>query len=343
MKSLEQQFAELLSTIPQVAEQQGLTPLEVTEQWVKSQPAERRRVAKQLLHSWALEDQLPEQRPSSEQVNEAWARLREQLRHASTDEYRGVNASASRHKYIRWSLALAVAIAFVALAYVLGYTLGSKELQFLRIHHHSPIPREITLADGTKVWVGRGAVFEYPTSFSATHRRVELIKGQAYFDVQKDPERPFSVSTPRFIVYVEGTAFNIHSAPSQSVLSVQEGHLRVESRGLRFRALYLSTLQQLTLTDTTRYTHSLQDENYLAWKTGVLSFRDTPLLQLLDVLSSYYEAPIKAPKLHSRCALTVTFNHLSLEEALSIIDQLTEGTHERTPEQGYRLSPRRCP
>ena len=343
--TLDQQFIELLSDLPKVAEQRGVEPSVIIEQWVETQDADARRAAEQLAQSWIVVHHLPEAQSAQAETEQAWLRFKDRWSTSASSLQplrSGTFYVLLRHKYVRWGFALAASLVFVGLVYLLQHFLSSKDPQFVRIHHTALMPKEIVLSDGTKIWLKMGTVFEYPTTFSSDARRVELVKGQAYFDVHRDELRPFNVMTPRFVVYVEGTAFDIQSEMQQSVLSVQEGRVRVESRDLRFRALHLRAQQQLTLTDTTRYTRSLQDKNYLAWKTGVLSFQNTPLRQVLFVLSSYYQTSLEVVSVNSRCALTVTFNNLNLEEALALIVQLTEGTQVSLPEGGYRLTPKRC-
>ncbi|WP_449435350.1 FecR family protein [Pedobacter steynii] len=64
------------------------------------------------------------------------------------------------------------------------------------------------MSDGTKVKLNAGSTFTYPEVFSASSREVTL-KGEGFFEVQKNPKRPFLVHTDKFIVKVLGTVFNV--------------------------------------------------------------------------------------------------------------------------------------
>ena len=65
------------------------------------------------------------------------------------------------------------------------------------------------LPDHSVVWLNAGSTLRYPTTFKKDNRLVEL-KGEAYFEVQADKDRPFYVNTPNGLsVYVYGTKFNV--------------------------------------------------------------------------------------------------------------------------------------
>ena len=67
------------------------------------------------------------------------------------------------------------------------------------------------LPDGSVVWLNAGTTLRYPTVFKKDNRSVEL-KGEAYFEIQADQERPFYVNTQNGLsVYVYGTKFNVNA------------------------------------------------------------------------------------------------------------------------------------
>ena len=89
----------------------------------------------------------------------------------------------------------------------------------------------LTLADGTKVWLNAMSELRYPVAFGEGVREVEL-KGEAYFEVEKNEGKPFIVKTDEFNVRVLGTSFNI-SAYLDSPLAhttLCSGHVRINDR-----------------------------------------------------------------------------------------------------------------
>ncbi|WPV02898.1 FecR family protein [Mucilaginibacter sp. cycad4] len=69
---------------------------------------------------------------------------------------------------------------------------------------------KIQLPDGSRVWLNMGSRLTYSNDFGTDQRRVSLV-GEAFFDVVKDPQRPFVVTTPTISIRVLGTKFNVRS------------------------------------------------------------------------------------------------------------------------------------
>jgi transmembrane sensor len=75
---------------------------------------------------------------------------------------------------------------------------------------------KIQLPDGTQVWLNSGSKISYGNDFTGSMRQVNL-KGEAFFDVVKDPARPFIIHTDAIDITVLGTAFNVRSYPDEKV------------------------------------------------------------------------------------------------------------------------------
>ncbi|TCC97084.1 FecR family protein [Pedobacter hiemivivus] len=71
--------------------------------------------------------------------------------------------------------------------------------------------RKIKLSDGSIVWLNSNSTLSYPEKFGAAKRQVELIDGEAYFDIHHDTQKPFQVKAGKTLTNVLGTAFNISS------------------------------------------------------------------------------------------------------------------------------------
>jgi Fe2+-dicitrate sensor, membrane component len=78
---------------------------------------------------------------------------------------------------------------------------------------------EVNLPDNSKVWLNAGSSLKYPTRFTKGSRKVTL-QGEAFFEVESDPENPFTVHTARVDVRATGTAFNVEAYPKDSMTSV---------------------------------------------------------------------------------------------------------------------------
>ena len=89
---------------------------------------------------------------------------------------------------------------------------------------------QLTLADGTKVWLNASSSLRYPVSFSGKERKVELT-GEAYFEVARNEGMPFHVQAGNIDVEVLGTHFNINSYKDERAVktTLLEGSVKVSS------------------------------------------------------------------------------------------------------------------
>lgn len=151
---------------------------------------------------------------------------------------------------------------------------------------------ELTLTDGTKVWLNAKTTFTFPNKFTADGRNVTL-DGEGYFDVTKDPQKPFIVKTKQYDIKVLGTEFNVtaYSASSSFETSLIKGAVEVSS----------STSQaKMTLQPNTRtYVENgilkkgaIEHETYFLWKEGLICFYDEPVDKMIEKLELYYDVKI---------------------------------------------------
>ena len=125
--------------------------------------------------------------------------------------------------YTRRLLYRAVGIAAM-LALVLGFSLSllvSEEEEVGLVSFTAPVGQkaEVSLPDGTKVWLNSGSTLTYSTDYAKDRRSVKL-NGQAFFDVVQDSKRQFDVSVGDVKVLVHGTAFDVNGYGDHSELEV---------------------------------------------------------------------------------------------------------------------------
>ncbi len=120
-----------------------------------------------------------------------------------------------------WIVALCTAVAAIAIiacVYYLPVTGTNKDLQNTQaknqISTKNGSKTSLVLPDGTKVWLNSGSQLDYDKNYGNKLREVSLI-GEAYFDVVKNPERPFLIHTRKMDIKVIGTAFNVKCYPGE--------------------------------------------------------------------------------------------------------------------------------
>ena len=151
---------------------------------------------------------------------------------------------------------------------------------------------QITLQDGTTVWLNAKSTLTYPSRFAGKERKVTLT-GEAYFDVAKNPRKPFLVSTQNIQLKVLGTQFNVRDYPNadRSKVSLLEGSVEID-RGSK-GALMLKPGEEVTMQGGNMSISAIVNPNYFLWKDGIYSFDNESLLEILQKLQLYYDVTIK--------------------------------------------------
>ncbi len=154
------------------------------------------------------------------------------------------------------------------------------------------IPKqEVTLPDGSHVWLRQGSTLDYPQTFTGTERRVRL-QGEAYFEVAHLDSQPFRVELPDGgLVEVLGTQFNIRQDEKQNSVLVRSGRVRFYTAGgnVVLHACEKATYQ---LPGNTVQATQVSTFNELAWQAGGLEFVKTPLSTVVSDLEQYYQVKI---------------------------------------------------
>jgi transmembrane sensor len=151
---------------------------------------------------------------------------------------------------------------------------------------------KLELSDGTKVWLNASSSITFPTSFAVNERKVS-IKGEVYFEVAKDKNRPFTVSVKDVEVKVLGTHFNINSYDDESEINTTllEGSVLV---GKKDKKVLLKPGQQAEIKNTGAVAVKQLNnfDEVMAWKKGMFYFNNASLETVLRQLSRWYDVDI---------------------------------------------------
>ncbi len=152
----------------------------------------------------------------------------------------------------------------------------------------------ITLSDGTNVWLNARTKIVYPAVFDKSARKV-TVDGEAYFDVAKDKKRPFIVETGKCDMEVLGTKFNVegYSDKDDFEVTLMEGSVRVASRiGLGDTLTLKPDSKACLQKDGKLKVVSVDDYNPYRWKEGLICFRNESFLSIMNDLEKYFGVSI---------------------------------------------------
>lgn len=163
----------------------------------------------------------------------------------------------------------------------------------IQVYNTVTVPRggeyKLVLSDGSIIWVNSESEITYPVTFSANKREITL-KGEAFFEIQKDSKRPFIVKTNQFDIRVTGTQFNVRSYP-QDVPSatLTEGSIQLEQSN---HITHLVPGQQASLINGEIQIQKVDLEEAVAWRYEAFCFKQRPLESLLNEIARWYDIEI---------------------------------------------------
>lgn len=147
----------------------------------------------------------------------------------------------------------------------------------------------ITLPDGTNVWLNARTSLKYPTMFSKKNRQV-ILDGEAYFDVARDEKKPFIVQTDKYNVEVLGTKFDVdaYAETGEFETTLMSGSVKVASVNDPAQELMLKPNNKVYLQDGKLLVTSVSDYNPYRWKEGLICFKDATFTSIMKEFEKYY-------------------------------------------------------
>ncbi|OLU23041.1 hypothetical protein BVH03_22650 [Pseudomonas sp. PA15(2017)] len=244
----------------------------------------------------------------------------------------GSLATPRRFKPCRKLFAASAVAACLALVMVGGTLLGVvPDGRALLADHHTQRAEHkiIDLADGSQAELD--ADTRLSVDFSAAQRRLELADGAAIFHVQHDTTRPFVVHAANMTVTAVGTVFEVRHLAAGISVTCTEGVVEVrQGDGTRqrikageqivYNAMGAGPLQRI---DSARE---------LAWRKGVMAFRNRPLQELVHELNRYHQGRIViASDRVAQMPVSGVFHLNRVDEALRHIEQALQLSATRLP------------
>jgi len=188
---------------------------------------------------------------------------------------------------------------------------------------------KVELADGSQIQLNVNSKLIYPNHFGDNKRLVKL-KGEAFFNIKRDTSKPFIIESGKTLIKVLGTSFNIRNITgNQTLVSVNTGvvSFKVKNNGqeiiLKKGQVGLFKDNQLTLLNK-------PNRNCDSWRTGSLSFKNTPFIQVLEDIERLYKVKFKNEnKKLENLKLTIDFNNYDLDKVLKQLELLIQANIEK--------------
>ena len=241
-------------------------------------------------------------------------------------------------QWVRYAAAVA-AVLIIAGALWFQKGLFFKDTDWQVAENNSTEKQEITLPDGSQVWLKKGAQLRYPKTFAAGKRAVYL-RGTAFFSVTHNPAQVFEVnSNSAERVTVLGTAFEVQFNENQPEYSVQVQQGKVRFEGTSEKNMLLTAGQKAVFNRQSAQMRAVQaDANALFWQNGMLVFDRTPLKAVFAQIEQLYHVKINLKNQEiGDCLLSATFPQPDAAALLRSIAQLYQMKLAEIGDNAYQL------
>lgn len=152
---------------------------------------------------------------------------------------------------------------------------------------------QVTLPDGSQVWLNASSSLRYPAAFTGAVRKVELT-GEAYFEIAKNAGKPFLVQVEEMEVEVLGTHFNIMAYEDEEVVktTLLEGAVKVKRHGTAGKLLPGQGASLNRQSGVLEFLKEVNTEEAVAWKNGFIQFEGNDIRSAMRQIARWYDVEV---------------------------------------------------
>lgn len=218
--------------------------------------------------------------PEEIDVDRAWEKILSGITEGNPTSIKKTN-----RPYLK--IAAAITLILGVSAAVLYITRTSRSEYVVLSTGEKDAVKEISLPGGNRVWLNRNSKLSYKAKPDDNTKNIKL-SGEAYFDIIHDPSHPFIIDAGKATIKVIGTTFNvITSNPQKEVeVFVESGNVLLSTVSGKDVVLEPGYIGKADNKSAIKILNN--NKNYLAWKTGLLVYEDTPLNEVLHDLNRVY-------------------------------------------------------
>ncbi len=234
----------------------------------------------------------------------------------------------------------AVLILAIGLGAVLtNYVFNQEEL--LVFEYNIDGNNEITLPDNSIVTLNKNGKLSYSKSFDGDVRKVYL-EGEAFFEVEKNPNRPFIVDTKNATVQVLGTSFDVNIQNNMTEVFVKTGRVAFQPKGSNKKLILTPGNQGHFDTSTRTLEKTMATDNVISWKTKTLSFKKEALNSVVQTVENQFDINIEYNQDLIDCNYTSLFNKLDADVILQTLASTFGMEFKKIDATHYRLKGGSC-
>jgi len=311
--------------------------IDLLEKWVK-ESEKNKATFNRFKQSWILSGINKQNKEIN--VDEEWAALtskffEQKIEPVSTTEVGKLNQGIP----LFFKIAAAIVVLFTVTFFLYQFFLKPGMEQMMAVN----VIETETLSDGTTITLNRNSILTYPEKFKKDVRKVEL-SGDAFFEVEHNKNQPFIIRSQSVEIEVLGTSFYIDAHENSPTVEVVVNSGGVALRAYKENQIILKAGDKGIFNKKTGQLikEKNDDLNFDSWKTKMLVFDDTKLIEVVDKLNEVYNANIEIinPEIND-CRITVTLDNMSLKAVLNILGETLDIIIGKS-KQGYIISGEGC-
>jgi ferric-dicitrate binding protein FerR (iron transport regulator) len=146
---------------------------------------------------------------------------------------------------------------------------------------------DITLSDGTHIWLNSGTQLDFPTVFTGKTREIHVY-GEIFIDVAHNSKIPFIVRSKEIEIEVYGTSFNVsaYNDDNKKTVVLIDGKITIKTEGNDKIDLFPN--EKIDIEEHKLLKEKVDVSEYISWTKGVLEFEQTPMSEILKKIGRYY-------------------------------------------------------
>ncbi len=238
------------------------------------------------------------------------------------------------YQILRYAAVFVVAFSLVFLFKKTTQTTQMPEQQQVLVQYGKQ--SNIVLPDGSRIVLDAGSKLSFPKKFAGDSREV-FLSGEAYFEVKHNPAKPFIIYANEGIITVLGTKFNVRAwkfDDNEVKVAVAEGIVSLQGSSSKKEKAAVITKGEMSYLTSTHLTPTrpkkVNIEDHLAWMRRELILESTPLNEVLDRLSRWYNLRFRLPSpVYNHVKITGTFQKKSVGYILEVIGLMTHLDYKR--------------
>ncbi len=246
---------------------------------------------------------------------EIFSKVRQRIRQASFENHR------AKSLWPAWLKVAAMLLVALGMSwFIIGYRSSRHEPTMITQVTTRGQKATLVLPDGTNVRLNAESTLIYPEEFEKNRREVTL-SGEGFFEVAKNPDKPFVVRATDFSTQVLGTAFNVSAyRETEHTVTVREGKVQVMWKEDTTASVIVHANEQAVLSSEGLFKKQVDIHRYISWKDGVIYLDHTSLEEMAQVLERWYDVKIifEHPGL-KKCTISGKFSNDQLINILKSV------------------------